>query len=68
MKLYNILAIPTLVCGPEILTQKQRDIRRPKTAEMKFMRHTARQSLLFQGRYESTLEELGVDPAGNKLS
>jgi len=32
---------PTLLYGCEIWTLKQRDIRRIKTAEMKFMKHTA---------------------------
>jgi hypothetical protein len=34
MNVYNVLAIPSLLCGYEIWTLKQRDIRRLKTAEM----------------------------------
>jgi hypothetical protein len=38
LKVYNILAIPSLSCGYEIWTWKQRDIKRLRTEEMKFMK------------------------------
>jgi hypothetical protein len=43
-------------------------MRRPKTAEMKFIRRTARCGLLDHKRNKDILEELKVDPAGKKLS
>jgi len=46
----------------EICTLKQRDIRRLKTAEMKFTRRTSEYSLLDHRRNEDILEELKVDP------
>jgi hypothetical protein len=46
LKLYNILAIPSLSYGCEIRTLKQRDIRRLKEAKMKFIRCKARHNLL----------------------
>jgi len=36
LKLHNILAIPLLLYGCEIWTLKQSDVRRLKTAEMKW--------------------------------
>jgi hypothetical protein len=45
LKIQNIIDIPSLLYGCEIWTLKQGDIRRLKTAEMKFMRHTATYSL-----------------------
>jgi hypothetical protein len=45
---------------------KQRDIRRLKTAEMKFMKHTAGYSLLDHTRNEDILEELKVDRVERK--
>jgi len=47
---------------------KQTDIRRLKTAEMKFMRSTAGYSLLDNRRNECILEELKVDPVEKKLA
>jgi hypothetical protein len=41
IKLYNILALPVLLCGSEIWTIKLRDARRITAAEMKYMRRTA---------------------------
>jgi hypothetical protein len=46
----------------------QRDIRRLKAAEMKFMRRTAGYSLLDHRRNEDILEELRVDPVKKKLA
>jgi len=44
--LINFLAVPSLLYGCEIWTLKQRDLRRLKTAEMKFMICIAGYSLL----------------------
>jgi hypothetical protein len=52
---YNIFTIPSLSCGCEIWTLEQRDVRRLKTAEMKFM-DTAGYSLLDDRRNEGVLE------------
>jgi len=60
-KVYNIVAIPWLLYGCEIWTLKQRDIRRLKTAEKKFMRRTAGYNLLDHRRNEDILEEIKVD-------
>jgi len=46
LKVHNILPAPPLLYGRDIWTLKQRDIRSLKTAEMKFMKHTAGYSLL----------------------
>jgi hypothetical protein len=43
-------------------TLKQRDVRRLKTAEMKFMRCKAGHSLLSHIRNEDILKELKADP------
>jgi hypothetical protein len=48
-----------------IVTLKQRDIRRLKTADMKFVRCTARYCLL---DHEGILEERHVDPVEKKLA
>jgi hypothetical protein len=41
IKLYNMLALPTLLYGSENWTIKSRDARRITAAEMKYMRRTA---------------------------
>jgi len=41
MKLYNTLAIPTLIYGSESRTTTARDTRRMTAAEMKYIRKTA---------------------------
>jgi hypothetical protein len=46
----------------------QRDIRRLKTTEMKFMKRTAGYSLLNHRKMKLFLEELKVDPIENKLT
>jgi hypothetical protein len=47
---------------------KQRDIRRLKTAEMKFMRLAEGCSLLDHRRNEDILEELNMAPVEKKLA
>jgi hypothetical protein len=58
---YSNLAIRLLLCGCEIWTLKQRDVRRLKAAEIKFMRCTAGYSLLDQRRNVDILEEIKVN-------
>jgi hypothetical protein len=62
LRIYNILAIPSVLCGCEIWTLKQWVIRRLKTAEMKFMSHIEIYTLVYIRRYEDILEELRVSP------
>jgi hypothetical protein len=60
LKKYNIFAIPSLLYGCEKWSLKHRDIRRLRTAEMKFMRLIEGYSLLDHRRNEDILEELTV--------
>jgi len=39
LKVYNILAVPSILYGCEIWTLKQSDVTRLKAAEVKFMTH-----------------------------
>jgi hypothetical protein len=48
-KVHSILTIPAILYGCEIWTLEQRGTRRLKTAEMKYMRRTARCILLDVG-------------------
>jgi hypothetical protein len=66
IRFHNTLAIPEHLHGCEIWTLKQRDIRRLKTAEMRFVRRTARYSLFYY-RKKRFLEELNVEPVEEKL-
>jgi hypothetical protein len=65
--MYNILPIQSLLYVREFWTIKQIDVRRLKTAEMKFMGHTTGYSLLDHRRNEDVLE-LKVNSVENKLS
>jgi hypothetical protein len=67
LKLYRTLAIPTLLYGSEIWTIKQCDKNRLRTAEMKYLRRTARYTLLNHKINEEILEELHVTPLEDKL-
>jgi hypothetical protein len=58
LKLYNILAILAVLYDCEIWSLKQRDIRRMKAAETKFMRRTARYRLQDHIRNEDILKNL----------
>jgi hypothetical protein len=53
-KCVTFFAVPSLLYGSEFWVLKQSDIRRIKTAEMKFMRDTAGYSLLDHRRNEDT--------------
>lgn len=57
LKVFNILAIPSLLCDFEIWTLKQRDIRRLKAADMKFIKWTAGYNVLDHTRNEDVVEE-----------
>jgi hypothetical protein len=63
-----MLAVPSLLYTCKIRTFKQGDIRRLKTAEMKFMRPTAGYSLLYHKRNEDILVEFEVDPLIKKVA
>jgi hypothetical protein len=67
LKLYKILALPTLLYGSQILTIKQCDKYRLRTAEIKYLRRTAGYTLLNQKRNEEILEELHVTALEDKL-
>jgi hypothetical protein len=67
LKLYKTLALPTLLYGSEICTIKQCDRNRLRTAEMKYLRRTARYTFLNHKRNENILEELHVTPLEGKL-
>jgi len=56
LKMYNILPIQSLLYVREFWTIKQIDVRRLKTAEMKFMGHTAGYSLLDHRRNEGNFK------------
>jgi hypothetical protein len=67
IKIYNTLALPTLLYGNEIWTLKQKDKNRLTSGEMKFFRRTAEYALFDHKRDEEILEELKVEPVGEKL-
>jgi hypothetical protein len=60
------MSIPSLVYSCEIRTLKQKDIKRLKTEEMKFIKRTAGYNLLDHRGNEGILEELKVGPIENK--
>jgi ABC-type ATPase involved in cell division len=61
MKIYNTLAIPTLIYGREIWTLTQ-DKSRLKASEIKFLRRTAGYTLLDHKKNENILQELNTTP------
>jgi hypothetical protein len=67
LKVYYIFATPSLLQGSEIWTSKQRDERRLKTAEMKFVTCTRGCSFLNHTRNEDILKELKVGSVKNIL-
>jgi hypothetical protein len=56
LKLYNTLALPTLLYGSEIWTNKHCDKNRLRTAEMKYLRRTAGYTVLNHKRNDEMLE------------
>jgi hypothetical protein len=59
---------PSLLYECKTWILKQRDVRRLKTAEMKFMRRTTGYSLLDHRRNEDIFEELKAEPVEKKLA
>jgi hypothetical protein len=58
MKIYNTLAIPTLIYGSEIWTLTQQNKSRLKASEMKFLRRTAGHTLLDHKKNEDILTRI----------
>jgi hypothetical protein len=58
--LYNTLALPVLLCGSETWTVKSKDRCRPATAEMRFMRDTAKYTWRDHRTNDEILYELKV--------
>jgi hypothetical protein len=52
LKMYNILATPSLLYGCKVWTSKQRDVRGLKRQEVKFMRRTVKYSIQEHRRNE----------------
>jgi hypothetical protein len=67
LKLYKTSALTILLYGSEILTIKECDKNRLRTAEMKYLRRTAGHTFLNHKRNEEILEELHVTPLEDKL-
>lgn len=68
IKIYNTLALPSLLYGSEIWTLKKKDMNRIKATEMKFFRRTAGYTLLDRKRNEEILEQLEVESVEEKIS
>jgi hypothetical protein len=68
MKIYNTLAIPTLIYGSEIWTLTQQDKSRLKASEMKFLRRTAGYTLLNHKKNEDILQELDTTSVLEKIT
>ncbi|KAJ4434368.1 hypothetical protein ANN_22927 [Periplaneta americana] len=68
IKIYNTLALPTLLYGSEIWTLKKKDMNRIKATEMKFFRRTAGYTLLDRKRNEEILEQLEVESVEEKIT
>ena len=62
MKVYKILARPTLCYGSEAWNIQTQDECRITHAEMKFLQRTAGYSLLDHQRNETTAKELNITP------
>jgi hypothetical protein len=67
MKIYNTLAIPTLIYGSEIWTLTQQDKSRLKASEMKFLRRTAGYTLLDHKKNEDILQKLNTTSVLEKI-
>ncbi|KAJ4438046.1 hypothetical protein ANN_13985 [Periplaneta americana] len=66
IKIYNTLALPSLLYGSEIWALKKKDMNRIKATEMKFFR-TAGYTLLDRKRNEEILEQLEVESVEEKI-
>jgi hypothetical protein len=67
IKVYNALALLVLLHGSEILTFRRKDKNRVTSTEKKFARRTAGYTLSDHKRNEEILEELKIEPVGEKL-
>ena len=67
IKLYNILALPVLLCGSETWTFKASDARRITAAEMKYMRRTAGSLGTDYKTNAQIAKELKITPILDKL-
>jgi hypothetical protein len=68
MKIYNTLAIPTLIYGSKIWTLTQEDKSQLKASEMKFLRRTVGYTLLDHKKNEDILQELNTTPVLEKIT
>jgi hypothetical protein len=68
MKMYNTLAISTLIYGSKIWTLTQQDKSRLKASEMKSLRRTAGYTLLDHKKNEYILQELNTTPVLEKTT
>jgi hypothetical protein len=67
LKVYNTLAVPTLIYGSEIWTLRKQDKTRLTTSEMKFLRKTTGYTLMDHKKNEEIIRELQVAPIINKI-
>jgi hypothetical protein len=66
LKVYNTLAVPTLIYGSEISTLRKQDKTRLTTSEMKFLRKTTGYTTMDHKQNEEIIRELQVSPIINK--
>jgi hypothetical protein len=66
-RVYNTLAVPTLIYGCEVWALKKTDKRRITAAEMRFMRKTAKVTLEDRIKSEEITKQLGVIPVIQKV-
>jgi hypothetical protein len=67
LKVYNTLAVPTLIYGSEICTLKKQDKTKLTTPEIKFLRKTAGYTLMDHKQNKEIIQELQVAPIINKI-
>jgi hypothetical protein len=67
IKLYNTLAVPTLLHGRENWTSKARDARRITAGRMKYMRRTAGYTWRDHKTNTEIAKELNITPVLNKI-
>jgi hypothetical protein len=67
LKVYNTLAVPTLIYGSEIWTLRKQDKTRLITSEIKFLRKTAGYILMDHKQNEEITQELQVAPIIDKI-
>jgi hypothetical protein len=67
LKVYDTLAVPTLIYGSKIWTLRKQDKTGLTTSEMKFLRKTAGYTLMDHKQNEEIIQELRVAPIINKI-